>query len=69
MIGLNLQGVVSVGHVGTAQTGDGRREEGFTDVTLVDKSGTRERKGEGECGGKEVQHQGVRGQGVEDTRS
>ena len=32
----------------TAQTGDWRREEGFTDVTLVDKSGTLERKGEGE---------------------
>ena len=38
----------------TAQTGDWRREEGFTDVTLVDKSGTLERKGEGEYLGKEV---------------
>ena len=31
-----------------------RREEGVTDVTLVDKSGTLERKGEGEYLGKEV---------------
>ena len=38
----------------TAQTGDWRREEEFTDVTLVDKSGTLERKGEGEYLGKEV---------------
>ena len=30
-------------HVSTAQTGDWRREEEFTDVTLVYKSGTQER--------------------------
>ena len=38
----------------TARTGDWRGEEEFTDVTLVDKGGTLERKGEGEYLGKEV---------------
>ena len=37
----------------TARTGDWRGEEEFTDVTLVDKGGTLERKGEGEYLGKE----------------
>ena len=38
----------------TAQTGDWRREEEFTDVTLVEKGGTQERKGDGEYLGKEI---------------
>ena len=38
----------------TARLGDWRREEEFTDVTLVEEGGTLERKGEGEYLGKEV---------------